>query len=901
MALELSSLGSTLEKQQYAVKINQNWMPADYKERVDESILDIKFAPDIFQRQSFYFLAANKPVFVSAHTSSGKTLVAEYAIARSQANKTRVIYTSPIKALSNQKFYDLKQKFASVGLVTGDVQVNPDAQCLIMTTEILRNMIYKNSDVLQSTEYIIFDEVHYINDPHRGVIWEESIIMLPGHITLVMLSATIPNSLEFSEWVGRTRNQCVCVISTDKRAVPLEFVLYCDSDVFSLEERVSSNRPTNFSGPLPLFSSKIQPKRRFRINDLGRFITNRRLTPAIFFSFSKRACEEYGKALQSLDLTSPAEKSRIGLFIRDAMGALSPEDSFLPQVVMMQDQVSRGIAVHHGGLLPFVKECIELLFAMNLIKILVATETFAMGVNMPARCCVFLSITKIDSGEYRTLSNGEFIQMSGRAGRRGMDKVGTVIIADQRMPPVSTIRQMIWGIPSDLNSRFRLSFSLILLACRSNVEVEELMRNSLKEHSTQKNLAEDMGRLAHLEAIRPLDCQECSGAVDFVNDLRIVATENWMLLKRVLKPGHLVVTKENRLLRVDRIDQSGIKCTHPGDILLPGPLFSRAPEEPSQTPSLRSSRFFGDNRIQFDRSSYLAHSPMLLMPPDPNAPESMIIRYEDVFALVSDSLLPPGPPVTFDYSLTDILSISQIIRVREAFDRMGGAPCLGCPAFDRHYINAVEAVELDRTIQNTRQKYDRNSLALIDEYSARVKFLTDHGFLADLITLKGRVAAEIKTVNEVLATELIFANAFEEYSPSELIAVFSCMISEGGAPEEKPSEDSKLLDRLEALTEKYQSMAEELSALCIPRMPPLSFRMVDAVYDWCNGAGLVRIVSEYGLQEGVFVRLVLRLEECCKEMMSVAVLMGDTVLEEKFKEASRSIKRGIIFMPSLYI
>lgn len=886
-AFDLSPLSSAVSTGQHAVKISQEWVPDDYDEKVDERILGVKYRPDAFQKQAFYFLAASQPVFVSAHTSSGKTLVAEYSIFRAQKNGTRVIYTSPIKALSNQKFYDFKQKFDSVGLITGDVQVNPDAQCLIMTTEILRNLVYKNSDLLRDTEYVVFDEVHYINDADRGVVWEESIIMMPRHISLVMLSATIPNAMEFSEWVGRTRRQCVYVISTNKRAVPLEYAVYCDCEAYALDDARSgkeapprsikearSNKGSNFPAPLAPYSKKTRAVGRFRISDLGNFIANRRLMPAIFFSFSKKTCEEYGGVLQLLDLTNPMEKRKIAQFIDSAVGTLADEDRFLPQIITMRAQAYRGVAVHHGGLLPFVKECVEILFSQNLIKILVATETFAMGVNMPAKCCVFLSITKMTNGVSRFLSAGEFVQMSGRAGRRGMDRVGTVIIADQRTHPIEAIKKMVNGVPYNLCSQFKLSFSLILMAARSNIEVEELMRSSFREHGVQRNFGADMARVAQLETREAFACGKCTDISLFLGNLAFISKENSGLVKAALQSKDLLILKSNAIVEVVEITAGGIKVKNV-NVPVQGNLFCKSAED---APSC------------VDTAKYCKYPPTLH-----STEHTTEAPFEAVFALLKNGR------ISFDYGATDIHSVSVIEDLNKACTMLENAACLKCPSFESHYYEAIRTIAVQRELAAIKNKYSRQSLIQIDEYAARIKFLTKYNFLEnDAIALKGRVAAEIRTINEVLVTEMIFRNQFREFDSAELIAVFSAMIHE--AREEEEFELAEVLkDKAAVLEEVYAMLAAEMDELGVPAMEPLRFGMANAVYDWCQGVSLGIVVARHRVQEGTFVRLVMRLEECCREMLGVSDLIGNESLKEKFEDASMRIKRDIVFQPSLYI
>lgn len=865
-----------LKIEKYAFKTKQDWIPNDYQSIVDESVLNINFDPDIFQKQAFYFLSKKESVFVSAHTSSGKTLVAEYAIGLSLKNSTRVIYTSPIKALSNQKFYDFKQKFPDVGLITGDIQVNPTAKCLIMTTEILRNLIYKNSDILNNTEYVVFDEVHYINDQDRGVVWEECIIMLPRHISLVMLSATIPNSFEFSEWVGRVKESCIYVISTNKRAVPLEFAIYCDASVYSIDQQKKDiKKISNLPADLPVFNKNIKSINRFRINDLGNFVMNRRLVPSIFFAFSKKTCDEYGKSLQLLDFTTSEEKTLISNFLDIALSNLREEDRNLPQIRSMKDQVYRGIAVHHGALLPFVKECVEILFSENLIKILVATETFAMGVNMPAKSCVFLNITKIDNGSFRYLNTGEFIQMSGRAGRRGMDKVGTVLIADKRTPDLSAIRKVIEGTPTDLDSKFKLSFSLILMATITNVEVEELMRRSFKEHGPQKTFKSDMAKLSMLEPKSSFDCDFCEGFMNFFEQLSILSKEMPAILKINIKPGNVYILKNNSIVKVNTILKSGFSYSI-ADINIKK-LFSKPITEDINEKS---------NNFKCDLKYPIIYKN--------TTKDDGVASFDDLLFYVKNE------NISFDFGETDIKYICKISELKSIYENILNHKFIKCPEFDSHYFIAIESKDIKNEINMIKSKYSRENLALMNEFRARVKFLRKNNFIDDTITLKGRVASEINIANDVLVAELLFNNEFINFSPIEAISIFSAMICEDYSLEEyELSPDLQL--KADILQSYYDTLTNDLDDLLIPRFAELNFSFSQAVYDWCTGISLGNIVAKHHVQEGSFVRLLLRLDECCREMINISTIIGDENIGDKFSEASKCMRRDIVFLPSLYI
>lgn len=452
----------------------------DY-DQVVTNAMKFPFQLDPFQKQAVYHLEKHESVFVAAHTSAGKTVVADYAIALSRKHTTRSIYTSPIKALSNQKFRDFRDTFGdeSVGILTGDVQIRPEAPCLVMTTEILRSMLYRGADLIRDVEFVVFDEVHYINDLERGVVWEEVIIMLPQHVTLILLSATVPNTKEFADWVGRTKEKDIYVITTPKRPVPLEHFLFVSragpagtGELFQVVDGQKNFNSINWRKAYEAASgTKKEAEKRERIANEQRgrggyatrglqpragsssfagssrsapsasvdkntythlisMLKKKDLLPAVIFTFSKRKCEEYAEAMSNTDLTVGAtEKSEVHLFIEKSLAKLSDSDRQLPQVLRMRGLLSRGIAVHHGGLLPLMKEIVEILFARGLVRVLFATETFAMGVNMPARTVVFSSVRKHDGRSFRDLLPGEYTQMAGRAGRRGKDAAGTVIIA----------------------------------------------------------------------------------------------------------------------------------------------------------------------------------------------------------------------------------------------------------------------------------------------------------------------------------------------------------------------------------------------------------------------------------------------------------------------------------------
>ncbi|VDN98697.1 unnamed protein product [Rodentolepis nana] len=445
------------------------------RELVPEPAFEWPFELDTFQKQAIVCLENDRSVLVAAHTSAGKTVVAEYACAMCKRRGSRAIYTSPIKALSNQKFRDFRHTFGEdVGLLTGDIKVAPKSSILVMTTEILHNMLCNSADTIRDLEVVIMDEVHYMNNKERGHVWEQLMILLPQYVILVLLSATLPNAMDFADWLGRIRGgTTIHVCQTPNRPVPLEHYLYtgCDTATrentylvvdkdsqFSragyLEAKESLTKPKkvtkkgNVSGgletsedaeELALKAAKKKPKSQYtggKVNTPGRqnympktdkdaydrskktattvwvglirMLKEHELMPVIVFCFSRAKINNLAQCLSSVDLLSKPEKSEVIKFLRVAVGSrLKGSDKSLAQVLLIRSLAVRGIAIHHAGMLPLLKEAVEMLFQRGLVRILFATETFAMGVNMPARCVIFTSLLKHDGSQHRPLTAGK--------------------------------------------------------------------------------------------------------------------------------------------------------------------------------------------------------------------------------------------------------------------------------------------------------------------------------------------------------------------------------------------------------------------------------------------------------------------------------------------------------------
>lgn len=537
------------------------------------------FTLDPFQQVAVASIERNESVLVSAHTSAGKTVCAEYAIAQCLKNNQRVIYTSPIKALSNQKYREFTADFGDVGLMTGDVTINPTATCLVMTTEILRSMLYRGSEIMREVAWVIFDEVHYMRDKSRGVVWEETIILLPDKVRYVFLSATIPNAMQFAEWIVKTHNQPCHVVYTDYRPTPLQHYLFPAGaeGIHLVVDEKGVFREENFQKAMTSVADKqgddpadANAKRKGRGKDkklnkggnkgptdiwkIVRMIMQKAYNPVIVFSFSKRECEAYALQMSSMAFNDESEKAMVAKVFNSAIEMLSEEDRQLPQIQHILPLLRRGIGIHHSGLLPILKETIEILFQEGLIKVLFATETFSIGLNMPAKTVVFTSVRKFDGVSQRWVTPSEFIQMSGRAGRRGLDERGIVIMMiDEKMEP-GVAKEIVRGEQDKLNSAFHLGYNMILNLMRVEGISPEFMLErcffQFQNTASVSGLEKELRELEHEKANYHIEDEEAIKEYydlrqqldNYSKDMQEVITHPSYCLA-FLQPGRLIRVK----------------------------------------------------------------------------------------------------------------------------------------------------------------------------------------------------------------------------------------------------------------------------------------------------------------------------------------------------------------------
>lgn len=434
---------------------------------------------DPFQLKSIAAIDAEKSVLVSAPTGAGKTAIAEYAIDKAFARNERVIYTAPIKALSNQKYRDFSLKYPDqVGILTGDVSLNPHSPLVIMTTEIYRNQLFEDPERLKNTSWVIFDEVHYLDDPERGTVWEESIMFSPPQVRFLALSATAPNIEELAEWIRGILDHPIEVVIEAHRPVPLVHMFQCQGVVYDTPERLKKegylgreswpsgfNREQRGSSRRGRFQRNrydhLLKARPNRADDLIKHISHEKQLPCLYFGFGRKRVEELAWEHEKFDFLNDQEKHAVTTLYNALCEKfdLNKESS----AIEMRRLITKGVAFHHAGMLPTLKEAVEQLFTSKLIKLIFTTETFALGINMPAKSVVFDELKKFYGTHFGFLRTRDYYQMAGRAGRRGMDTAGYVY---SRINPhyiqFPVVTRMIYGPPEPIESQFNSCYATLL-------------------------------------------------------------------------------------------------------------------------------------------------------------------------------------------------------------------------------------------------------------------------------------------------------------------------------------------------------------------------------------------------------------------------------------------------------
>lgn len=871
------------------------------------------FALDPFQQVSIASIERGESVLVSAHTSAGKTVVAEYAIAQSLKNNQRVIYTSPIKALSNQKYREFAAEFGDVGLMTGDVTINPTATCLVMTTEILRSMLYRGSEIMREVQWVVFDEIHYLRDKARGVVWEETIILLPDKVRYVFLSATIPNAMQFAEWITKTHGQPVHVVYTDFRPTPLQHYFFpAGADGIHLVVDEKGNfREDNFNKAMATIADKqgddpgdAMARRKGRGKDkklnkggtkgpsdiykIVKMIMMKNYNPVIVFSFSKNQCESYALQMSNLTFNETSEKEMVEKVFNNALEMLTEEDKTLPQIQHILPLLKRGIGIHHAGLLPILKEIIEVLFQEGLIKVLFATETFSIGLNMPAKTVVFTNVRKFDGVTQRWVTPSEFVQMSGRAGRRGIDDRGIVIMmVDEKMEP-AIAKDIVRGEQDKLNSAFYLGYNMILNLMRvEGISPEFMLERCFFQFQNTASVSGLENDLHDMEAQRSEMEIPDEGTIKEYYDLRQqLATYSTDMRDVINHPNYSLSFMQSGRL---------VKIKHGGHDFGWGAVVNFHPRKPDRNQkaedippqqsyildvllqvadaSLNGTRthqgFPGGVRPVSDgEKGKMEVVPVLLscvesighirifLPPDlTHADQRNNVRksLEEVKRRFPDGIAVLDPIENMGITDTSFKKLMRRIEVMES--KLLANPLHNSPRLPGLYNQYAEKVILSEKIRAIKKKItEALAIMQLDELKCRKRVLRRFGFIndAEVVQLKARVACEISTGDELLLSELLFDRFFNELTPEMCASVLSCFIFEEKS--DAPALKEELAKPFREVQAKARILAKVSQESKLPvvedeYLQTFKWQLMEVVYSWAHGKSFAEIwyvLIEYG-------------------------------------------------------
>ncbi|XP_016753632.1 DExH-box ATP-dependent RNA helicase DExH9 isoform X2 [Gossypium hirsutum] len=834
---------------------------------------------------------------------------------------------------------------------------------LVMTTEIWRSMQYKGSEIVREVAWVVFDEVHYMRDRERGVVWEESIVMAPKNSRFVFLSATVPNAKEFADWVAKVHKQPCHIVYTDYRPTPLQHYIFPagGDGLFLVVDEKGKFREDSFQKALnALVPTSESDKKRNNgksqnglvmgkvseqsdIFKLVKMIIQRQYDPVIIFSFSKRECEFLAMQMAKMDLNDDDEKGNIETIFWSAMDMLSDDDKKLPQVSNMLPLLKRGIGVHHSGLLPILKEVIEILFQEGLIKCLFATETFSIGLNMPAKTVVFTNVRKFDGDKFRWISSGEYIQMSGRAGRRGIDARGIcILMVDERMEP-STAKMMLKGNADSLNSAFHLSYNMLLNQLRcEEADPESMLRNSFYQFQADRSIPDLETQVKALEEER--DSMIIEDEDSLKNYYSLI--QQYKCLKNdirdiVFSPKYcLPYMKSGRPICIQCIDDETSPSFSVEDHVTWGVLMdfhrvkSVIEDDACKRPEDASYALDILTRCNVSKDGVGKKKIKIVPLKEPGEPLVVSVPLSQVTSLSSARLNIPKDLLPLEARENALKKLSEFISryatgmpldpeemniqsnsYKKAVRRLEALENL----FEKHDIAKSPLIEQKLKLLNRKEeltarirsikKIMRSSTALAfkDELKARKRVLRRLGYITsdDVVELKGKVACEISSADELTLTELMFSGVLKDVKAEEMVSLLSCFVWQ-----EKLQDAAKPRDELELLFTQLQDTAWRIAKVQLECKVQIdvesfvsSFRpdIMEAVYAWAKGSKFYEIMEITQVFEGSLIRAIRRLEEVLQQLILAARSIGETQLETKFEEAVSKIKRDIVFAASLYL
>lgn len=867
----------------------------------------LPYRPDDFQVEAMDAVEEGNCVLVAAPTGAGKTVVAEFAIHLARQQGTRVFYTTPIKALSNQKFADLRNQFGqdNVGLLTGDTTINPGASIVVMTTEVLRNMIHAGAD-LTALSHVILDEVHYLADRFRGPVWEEVIIHLPAHVVIVALSATVSNAEELGAWIKEVRSSCRIVVS-EERPVPLYQHMMVGRRLFDLyapsrrgkgpSKRLNPELLSMVSRGAYSRAGKKPVARESRESTVS-VLAKADLLPAIVFVFSRQGCEDAVQQVIAcgVDLTSAHEASLIRRHLDTVVSRIDAADHAVLGIHTWMYALERGIAAHHAGLLPVMKEAVEYLFTRGLVKVVFATETLALGINMPARTVVIESLRKWNGAAHVSLSPGEYTQLSGRAGRRGIDTEGHAVVLHRGTVAPEEVAALASKRTYPLVSAFRPTYNMVvnLLRHSSRERAREVLESSFAQFQADASvvsLAQQVRSATRMleELEERVEC-EAGDAREYF----------WLReeIARLQKEDH--ARRRNRGREQAR---EGLAKTRVGDVVRyrrgRRTLHSLVYEIVHTARGGVSVEVLGPD----GRLSHLAPEELtgwggivghLRIPPAHvvRRPRQRAALAQQLRHLLRSGTLQEAPPLEQHMPDTQLYDLEKRLRHH---------PVHRCPERETHasagHAWARQRRELDRLLAIIEGR--TNSVAT--EFDRVYSVLDSLDFLeGEKITPAGEMLTHIFGERDLLVVEAIRMGAFRALAPAELAALVSCFVYEARGEGETlgtaPRGISPALSRAWDLSKRAweRVLSAEVDAGARPSLGPDPSLML-GILAWAHGASLATALEACEMQGGDFVRWTRQVIDLLDQVSRA----GQTGMGEQARLARKLLSRGVVAWSAL--